>query len=91
MLPAPLTKTLGPGARTIRGLGTVWYKDDPFSEGTFAHGAASAAILRIDMENNLIVSMTRNTAGTNFNKYKPLFLQAVADAMVDLKGLAEGP
>jgi CubicO group peptidase (beta-lactamase class C family) len=85
MLPATLTKVLGPDTKTVWGIGCTWMSTDVFSKRTFGHGSAASATLRIDLENDLIVSMTRNTAGKNFGKYHGRFLKAVADAMIDAK------
>ena len=81
MLPRKLTAVLGPGAETEYGFGTSWYRNDGLGEGTFAHGAASSATMRIDPENKLVVVMTRNTAGKNFSKYHPRFMKAVAGGL----------
>ncbi|MEW6755736.1 MAG: serine hydrolase domain-containing protein [Candidatus Latescibacterota bacterium] len=78
MLPVRLTQVLGPQTQTEWGIGTVWYRQDGLGEGTFGHGAASSATLRIDPQNDLVVVMTRNAAGTGFGEYHPRFLEAVA-------------
>ena len=49
--------------------------------GGVGNGAASNATVRIDFGHDLIIVMTRNSAGKNFNNYHPKFIQAVADAM----------
>jgi len=85
MLPERLTKVLGPDTTLDRGIGLHWFDGEPFGKGTFGHGAASSATLRIDPVNDLVVVMTRNTAGRNFDKYQPMFLKAVVD------GIAERP
>jgi CubicO group peptidase (beta-lactamase class C family) len=81
MLPERLTKELGPDTSEVWGIGTVWYKGEGLAEGTFGHGAASGATLRIDPKDDLVIVMTRNTAGSNINKYHPMFLQAIADGI----------
>jgi CubicO group peptidase (beta-lactamase class C family) len=81
MLPEPLSKVLGPDATGDWGIGTVWFKGEGLGEGTFGHGAASSATLRIDPKDDLVIVMTRNSAGSNFDKYQPKFLQAVADGI----------
>ncbi len=85
MLPERLTKVLGPDTTEERGIGMHEFGDEPFGKGTFGHGAASSATWRIDPVNDLVVVMTRNTAGRNFGKYHPLFLKAILD------GIAEAP
>ena len=58
-------------------MGTVWMRDPGLSQNTFAHGAASAATFRIDLDNNLVIVMTRNTAGEPYLEYHPKFIAAV--------------
>jgi len=81
MLPQRLTKVLGPDTKEVYGMGTRFFEDEGLGKGTFAHGAASAAILRIDPENDLVVVMTRNAAGKNFEKYRPRFINAVVQGI----------
>jgi hypothetical protein len=38
-------------------------------------------VVRVDPVNDLVIVMTRNTAGKNFEKYHPQFLQAIVDGM----------
>ncbi len=79
MLPVQLTKLLGPDTSIEWGIGLVWYKDEGLGKGTFGHGAASGATLRIDPEHDLVIVMTRNTAGEKFAKYHPIFLSTILD------------
>ncbi|MBV9852546.1 MAG: serine hydrolase [Armatimonadetes bacterium] len=81
MLPQRLTRTLGPDATEEYGIGTSWFRGEGLGERTFGHGSAAAATLRIDLDNELVVVMTRNDAGRNWDKYHPRFLQAVADGV----------
>jgi CubicO group peptidase (beta-lactamase class C family) len=83
MLPQKLTTVLGPDTGTVWGFGCTWMSTDVLGERTFGHGSAANATLRIDLDNDLIVSMTRNAAGRRFGEYHARFLQAVADGMVD--------
>ncbi len=81
MLPRKLTMLLGPDTETVWGIGCTWMSTDVLSERTFGHGSAASATLRIDLENDLVVSMTRNRAGKNFGKYHPAFLKLIADSV----------
>jgi CubicO group peptidase (beta-lactamase class C family) len=85
MLPARLTRVLGPDTQVEWGIGCVWFRGEGLGEHTFGHGAASSATLRIDPDNDLVISMTRRTAGKNFDKYHPRFLKAVAEGMAEGK------
>jgi CubicO group peptidase (beta-lactamase class C family) len=79
MMPRPLTDILGPDTDLKWGIGTVFMPDPGLSQGTFGHGAASGATLRIDPENNLVVVMTRNATGQDYSVYHPQFTQAIGD------------
>jgi len=79
MLPQRLTKELGPEAMDEWGIGMVWYKSEGLGEGTFGHGAASSALLRVDPENDLVITITRNSWGRNLETYQPRFLATIVD------------
>ncbi len=71
MLPRPLTSVLGPGATKVWGIGL---------NGTpreFGHGAASSATFRIDREQELVVVITRNSAGKKFLEYEARFWETL--------------
>ena len=55
------------------------------SKMTFCHGAASGAVLRVDPENDVVVTVVRTRQGPNYkpNLYK--FLKAVDEGLVDRK------
>jgi CubicO group peptidase (beta-lactamase class C family) len=82
LLPVRLAAILGPGTQIEWGIGATWFRGEGLGEGTFGHGAASSATLRIDPANELVVVMTRNAAGRRFNEYHPRFLAAVAGALL---------
>jgi CubicO group peptidase (beta-lactamase class C family) len=82
MLPRNLEYILGKKTPVEYGIGTTYFSDEGLGEGTFAHGAASAAATRIDAENDLVISMTRNAAGKNFGKYHPRFINTIIEGMV---------
>jgi len=81
MLPERLTRVLGPGTQTEWGIGAVWYTEPGLGKGTFGHGAASSATLRIDPEHELVIVMTRAAGGTHFSEYHPRFLAAVVEGL----------
>jgi CubicO group peptidase (beta-lactamase class C family) len=82
-LPDKLTKVLGPQATKRYGLGCDPQWEDLLGEGTFGHGAASSATFMISPQHDLVVVMCRNSAGRNFDKYHPEFVQAVANAVAE--------
>lgn len=73
MLPQKLLVTLGPSATKTFGIGL----DGQPGSGKFGHGAASAATFQIDANDKLIVVMTRNKIGTNYDKYNGQFMDTV--------------
>lgn len=86
MLPEDLKKYIPDGSPTTTpdrwwGVGLMNYPSEGFGKGTYGHGAASGATLRIDPVNDLIVVMTRNTVGKNYDKYHPKFIEAVLNAI----------
>lgn len=83
MLPLPVQPSVRDPTDIEWGIGCIWYKDEPFGKSTFGHGAASSATLRIDPENELVIVMTRNSAGKEFKEYHPRFIQAVYDALLE--------
>ena len=83
MLPRKLTRVLGPDTDKVYGIGTSFFRDKGLGEGTFAHGAASSATTRIDPVHDLVISMTRNTAGRNFVKYHQKLIDAIVEGMAE--------
>ncbi|MCC6694987.1 MAG: serine hydrolase [Candidatus Hydrogenedentes bacterium] len=63
------------------GIGCVYMPEPGLSPKTFGHGAASSAILKIDPEHELVIVMTRNTAGPQYGDYQPKFVQAIVEGM----------
>ncbi len=81
MLPRNLEYILGRPTAKEYGIGTTYFRNEGLGEGTFAHGAASAATFRIDPVNDLVVVMTRDRAGKNFNKYHQRFLDTIVEGI----------
>jgi len=86
MLPVKLAPYVHFDTDVEWGIGPVWMSDPGLSKRTLGHGAASAATLRIDLDNDLIIVMTRNTGGPQYAKYHPLFIQAIVDGLVKEEG-----
>jgi CubicO group peptidase (beta-lactamase class C family) len=82
MLPVKLAPYVHFDTNLEWGIGPVWTPEPGLSKRTFGHGAASAATLRIDPDNDLIIVMTRNTAGPAWGKYHPQFIQAIVDGIL---------
>lgn len=52
------------------------------SKNTIGHGAASSAILRVDLDNEIVVSQVRSTAGPKYNEYLVKFLKAIDESIL---------
>jgi len=84
MLPRRLTKTLGPFTNDRPwGIGTHPWKSEDFSPLAFGHGGYFKSTVFIDPVHDLVVVMLRQGAGTNYDKYHPQFLKAIAENLVD--------
>ncbi len=81
MIPQKLDKLLGPDTKVTWGIGLTWFKGNGLSDRTIGHGSASSCTLRVDLKNDLVITMTRTTAGTNFKKYHPKFIEAITDGI----------
>lgn len=82
MMPQLLKDQLGAETSVEWGIGITYFPDEPLGPKSYGHGAASSALLRINAEHDMVVVMTRNTAGKAFGEYDPKFRQAVADAVL---------
>ena len=71
MLPGRLTKVLGPDAAKVFGIGLDGRPE------RFGHGTASSATFHVDRLNNLVIIITRNTGGKNWDRYQGKFNDAV--------------
>ena len=95
LLPQPLNRFY-PKIKSEWGIGLVWMRqrhpkagenDVPadktvLSRNVIGHGAASSAILRVDLDNDLVITQTRNRAGIAYKKYVVQFLMAIEDGLV---------
>ena len=83
MLPQKLDKLLSPDTDVTWGIGLVWYRDHGFSDKTIGHGSYSSCTLRVDLEKDLVITMSRPTAGKNFNEYHPKFIETITSGVED--------
>ena len=51
------------------------------SDHIITHGAASSALFVVDVKNDLVIVMCRNSAGTNYQKYEEQFFEAIAASL----------
>lgn len=77
MLPVKLDR-LVPGLAGEGGIGCQWGGGLGFSPKTLACGAASGAIVRADVDNQLVVVMCRNRLGDRYGDFPEPFLKACA-------------
>lgn len=78
LLPTDLSKYY-PGVKKDWGVGLTWQNDEKTAIG---HGAASSAILYVDLPQNLVVSQTRNTAGEKYEEYRKEMFKVIQDCIV---------
>ncbi|QDU34425.1 Putative penicillin-binding protein PbpX [Poriferisphaera corsica] len=82
--------TLTPEVRY--GLGTEWFRDvfeegesgEPelvLSEQVFGHGSATASIIRVDLENGLVVTMARPAQGAEYQRHYQVMFQTIGAYM----------
>lgn len=83
MLPRKLNNLLGPDTDVTWGIGLTWFRGNGLSQRTIGHGSASSCTLRVDLEKDLVITMTRRTAGKNFGVYHPKFIAAVTSNVAD--------
>ena len=102
MKPVAASHGEGPGVGEVEwGVGLVWMapraagntskKDGPDGKAAairsvIGHGAASAAILRVDLDNDVVISQTRDRAGKVYGKYRTEFFKAIEDGLVEEQG-----
>ncbi|HEY1189804.1 MAG TPA: serine hydrolase [Gemmata sp.] len=79
MLPRKLATELGPDATKTFGFGLDGQPKK------FGHGAASAATFSVDVDQKLVVVMTRNKMGKNQGKYSGKFMAAITAGLEPLK------
>lgn len=81
MFPAPMTRQFGENTSVVKGFGCHWMSEEGLSPRTLGHGAASSATFRLDLDQDLVIVMCRESAGKNFNEYHPKFIRAVVNGI----------
>jgi len=94
LLPQPLNKYY-PGIDGEWGIGITWmrqkhpdagkngYPDDKtiLSKNVIGHGSATSAILRVDLDNDLVICQTRRNGGQLYDQYLEKFLMAIEEGL----------
>ncbi|QQE09973.1 beta-lactamase family protein [Planctomycetota bacterium] len=76
----------------VYGLACDWYRDVHktnengerelvFSDRMFGHGSATASIFRVDLDNNLVITMARPGAGKSYNKHYQKMFKLIGEYM----------
>ena len=85
------------GSQTEYGLGIAWERDGHphagengvaedaliLSENTIGHGSATSCILRVDLDNEIVVAATRVSAGEGYAEHLKQMLVAVVEGIED--------
>jgi hypothetical protein len=53
------------------------------SENVIGHGSATSAILRVDLDNGLVISQTRRQGGKAYEKYLEKLLLTLEEGLLD--------
>lgn len=94
ILPKPLN-TYYPGIDKEWGIGITWMRQKHqdagknsvpedatvLSKNVIGHGSATSAILRVDLDNDLVISQSRRRAGKAYGKNLAKFLLAIAEGL----------
>ncbi len=94
ILPKPLSEYY-PDIEKDWGIGLTWMRqahpdagknDIPkdatvLSRNVIGHGSATSAILRVDLDNDLVIAQSRRRGGKAFGKYLVKFLMAIEDGL----------
>jgi CubicO group peptidase (beta-lactamase class C family) len=96
LLPKPLQQWF-PEINLEWGIGFTWMREghpDSGKDGNpndmtvlgkkvVGHGSATSAVLRVDLDNDLVIAQTRRTAGNAYGPYLKKMLMALEDGLVD--------
>jgi hypothetical protein len=52
------------------------------SKNMIGHGSATSAVLRVDLDNDVVIAQTRRRAGTAFDRYLIKVLLAVEESLL---------
>lgn len=94
MRPTKLSWVKGEESAMEWGIGTTCWPDldyGQFSESTYGHDGSSGSILRIDPENNLLITGVRSKPAGTSDAYRAKFFNLVHDCLVDPAPVVEKP
>ncbi len=81
MRPQKITPWCPSDTTSMCGMGCGFFRNEGLGEDVWGGAAASSATVRVDQTNDLVIAMTRNTAGRNFEVYHPQFLRLVGECI----------
>jgi len=95
ILPQPLNKYY-PGIEVEWGIGLTWMRQSHpqagesgnaadmtiLSKNVIGHGSATATILRVDLDNNLVITQTRRQAGEAYEKNLEKLLLTIEEGLI---------
>jgi CubicO group peptidase (beta-lactamase class C family) len=96
LLPKHL-KQFYPDINVVWGIGLTWMRQGHpdagknglpkdktiLSKNIIGHGSATSAILRVDLDNNLVIAQTRRRGSKAYDKYLAKFLMAIENGLTD--------
>jgi hypothetical protein len=94
ILPKPLS-TYYPDIDKDWGIGITWMRQKHpdagknsipkdaaiLSKNVIGHGSATSAILRVDLDNDLVIAQSRRRGGKAYDKYLVKFLMAIEEGL----------
>lgn len=95
LMPRPLAEFY-PGVEQEWGIGITWMRQQHPSAGqsgypqdltilsknVIGHGSATSAVLRVDLDNGLVICQTRRNGGAQYEKYLERFLMAIEEGLI---------
>jgi CubicO group peptidase (beta-lactamase class C family) len=96
MLPKPLNDFY-PDIKVEWGIGLTWMRmkhpeagknglprdKTILSKNVIGHGSATSAILRVDLDNDLVIAQTRRRGGKNYGKHLTALLMAIDNGLIE--------
>jgi hypothetical protein len=96
LLPKHL-KQFYPDINVVWGIGLTWMRQGHpdagknglpkdktiLSKNIIGHGSATSAILRVDLDNDLVIAQTRRRGSKAYDKYLAKFLMAIENGLTD--------
>lgn len=85
LLPTSLTPYY-PDINVEWGIGLTWMRPsnpDLLGERIIGHGSATACVLRVDLDNDLVITQVRRRGGPMYEKYLSQLMAAIDEGLID--------